>query len=220
MDALSPADAEVTLRSLTRRFRAAVAAAASDDETGDVLAERIGPDGNSVIDHLVATVGGLSVLDRALEQVLTADQPVLHAGVVDPTDRDFAAQVSRAPSSLEDHLLDLEITADRLADRIDRTPATRLDPRCADRRSYRLSPGDRPHPTSGQPSRSTRSMRCSGPSMPFGAGDRQLSTGVGTSCSSPVVTVDGKLPVVSSANKASSIPPRRPALSERSCASS
>jgi hypothetical protein len=124
MDALSPTDAEVTLRSLTRRFRSAVAAEASDDEASDALADRVGPDGNSVVDHVVATIGGLSVLDRALEQVLTSDRPVLHAGVVDPAERDFAAQVSGAPLGLDDHLLDLEITADRLADRIDDAPAS------------------------------------------------------------------------------------------------
>jgi hypothetical protein len=124
MDAMSPADAEVALRSLTRRFRAAVASVASDDETGDDLAHRSGPDGSSVLDHLTATVSGLSVFDRALERVLTSDGPVLHPGVLDPSRREFAVQVTGPPLGLDEALLDLDVTAGHLADRVADAPAS------------------------------------------------------------------------------------------------
>ncbi len=121
---MSPADAEVALRSLGRRFRSAVASAASDDETGDDLAHRSGPDGASVIDHLAATVGGLSVFDHALERVRTSDRPTLHPGVLDPSQRDFAVQVTGPALSLDEALLDLDVAAGRLADRVSETPAS------------------------------------------------------------------------------------------------
>ena len=123
MDAMNPADAEVALRSLARRFRSAVASTTGDDETADDLAHRTGPDGVSAIDHLSAAVGGLSVFDRALEQVRISERPTLPKGVLQPSERAFAIQVAGPALSLDEALLDLQVTAGQLADRVAETPA-------------------------------------------------------------------------------------------------
>lgn len=74
-DNLSPSDAAVAVRSFPRRFRGVLArpeddAAEAAQADPDELARRVGPDGRSAADHLIAADGVLAVLDRALEQVL------------------------------------------------------------------------------------------------------------------------------------------------------
>lgn len=85
---LSADDAATALRSLARRFRAAVGV--GPDEDVDELALRIGPDGVSAHDLLVDAASSLMVLGRALDQVVHAEAPLLHPAVVDPAARDWA----------------------------------------------------------------------------------------------------------------------------------
>lgn len=82
MSGLSPADAVVALRSFPRRFRAVLERRPDDDEQADhdEVARRVGPDGSSAVDHLVAAGGMLALLDRSLEQVVGVDDPVLPPG--------------------------------------------------------------------------------------------------------------------------------------------
>jgi hypothetical protein len=120
-DNLSPSDAAVAVRSFPRRFRGVLAPPEDDRvEDGttadpDELARRVGPDGRSAADHLIAADGVLSLLDRALEQVRSDDDPVLHPAVRDLRDTWWDDEHTPLPALLDQ----LEQTADRCADRID-----------------------------------------------------------------------------------------------------
>lgn len=124
-DHLSPSDAAVAVRSFPRRFRGVLArpeddAADQPDATADPdeLARRVGPGGRSAADHLLAADGVLALLDRALEQVRSDDDPVLHPAVGDL--RGAWWDDEHTPLSA---LLDqLEQTAGSSADRIDAIP--------------------------------------------------------------------------------------------------
>jgi hypothetical protein len=115
-----PSDAVVALRSLDRRTRG-LFAGLGEDEAPDDLAHRIGPDGMSASDHVVASTRTLTLLDRALEQVLTDDDPVLHPAVADPAERQWE---TGAGGVLDDLLAELASAAGRLADRVERVPAS------------------------------------------------------------------------------------------------
>jgi hypothetical protein len=85
---VSPADAAVALRSLHRRYRAALQPI--DDPQVDEWAERVGPDGSSALDHLVQASRGIIVVHQALRQALNASSPpTLPPGVLDASARDF-----------------------------------------------------------------------------------------------------------------------------------
>jgi hypothetical protein len=117
---LSPSDAAVAVRSFPRRFRAVLARPDDDEERvdPDELARRVGPDGHSAVDHLLAADGVLALADRALEQVRSDPDPVLHPGVAD-----LAGVSFDDPHSPLAGLLDqLEATAARTARRIDDVP--------------------------------------------------------------------------------------------------
>ncbi len=123
MSELSPSDAEVAVRSFPRRFRAILAR--PDDDRGDAqpadpdeLARRVGPDGSSAADHLLAADGVLALMDRALEQVVDHPDPVLHPGVAELDDVAFD-DPHRPIGALLDQF---ETTATGCADRIDRVP--------------------------------------------------------------------------------------------------
>lgn len=109
-----PRDAAVALRSLPRRFRG-LFAGLGEDESPDALARRAGADGTSVIGHLVAASAVVGGTHRALDQVLTADDPLL-----DPV-RD---ETPPAPSGeLEERLSEVGWETDALAERVERTSA-------------------------------------------------------------------------------------------------
>lgn len=123
-DNLSPSDAEVAVRSFPRRFRGVLARPQPERaEDGapvdpDELARRIGPGGRSAADHLIAADGVLAVLDRALEQVRSDDDPVLH-----PSAGDLRGAWWDDPHTPLPALLDqLEQTAGRCAERIAAVP--------------------------------------------------------------------------------------------------
>lgn len=122
-DHLSPSDAAVAVRSFPRRFRGVLAR--PDDATDDAaqadpdeLARRVGPDGRSAADHLLAADGVLALLDRALEQVRSDDDPALHPAVRDLGGAWWDDEHTPLPALLDQ----LDQTADRAAARIDDVP--------------------------------------------------------------------------------------------------
>lgn len=109
----------MALRSLGRRYRG-IFAGLGDDESPDDLAHRMGPDGGSAIDHVVGATRTITFLDRALEQVLSQDDPSLHPAVAEASEREWGD----APGgTVDDHVAELAREADRMADRADRVPA-------------------------------------------------------------------------------------------------
>jgi hypothetical protein len=138
-DNLSPSDAEVAVRSFPSRFRRALErpgdrddrddrderddrdardGAGDDAADPDELARRVGPEGRSAADHLIAADGVLAILDRALEQVRSDDDPVLHPAVGDLRGASWEDEHTPLPALLDQ----LEQTAGRCADRIDSVP--------------------------------------------------------------------------------------------------
>lgn len=114
-----PADAIVALRSLGRRW-GGLFAGLGEDEAPDDLAHRVGSDGHSALDHAVRATRTLSLLGRALEQVLVDDEAVLHPAVGDPAQRAWDGQ---AGGTVDDAFAELVHEAERLADRVDRVSA-------------------------------------------------------------------------------------------------
>ena len=116
---LSPDDAAVAVRSFPRRFRAVLARPDDDERVDpDELARRVGPDGRSAVDHLLAADGVLALLDRALGQTRSDADPVLHPGLADLA----GASVDDPHRPLAELLDQLEATATHLAARIDDVP--------------------------------------------------------------------------------------------------
>jgi hypothetical protein len=120
---MAPSDGAVALRSLGRRFGTVLRPPVAEDRPAghDDLVQRIGPDGHSAVDHTLHVVRSLTLLDRAIEQVLISDQPVLHPAVTD----DHARWVDNDghPPEPDDVLADLAAASERLAARVDRVPA-------------------------------------------------------------------------------------------------
>lgn len=111
---LSPDDAAVAVRSFPRRFRAVLARPDDERVDPDELARRLGPDGRSAADHLLAADAVLSVLDRTLEQARGGDDLVAHPAV-----GDLGGVWADDPHSPLGRLLDqLEGTASTTAARI------------------------------------------------------------------------------------------------------
>lgn len=114
----SPGDIVVTLRSLPRRFREALAPAEQGEDV-DALAQVVGPDGMSALDHLADTGRTLALLSGALDEVRSGRQPVLHAAVTDPGVRHWET----AATDLDGELALLADEANGLADKIERVSA-------------------------------------------------------------------------------------------------
>jgi len=108
----------VALRSYARRFRDAVLPIA-DDPSVEALAERIGPDGHSALDRVVTVANTWAMLQQALRQVLISDDAVLHAGIVDPGEREWEVPPGTSVDGALDRLAD-ESAA--LADAVDAVP--------------------------------------------------------------------------------------------------
>jgi hypothetical protein len=117
---LSAGDAVTALRSYPRRYRAALQSFDGDDNI-ETLARRSGPDGGSAIDAAVDTVRSFGLLGQALAQVLRRDQPVLHAGVVDPAERVWPGSADDPVDAL---LRELDDESRALADAIAHTDAS------------------------------------------------------------------------------------------------
>ena len=112
---LSRQDAVVALRSYPRRFRTVLLP--TDDPDVEELAYQVGPDGHSALDHVVTTTNTFVLLGRAIDVALSAPDPVVHAAVIDASQRDWA---SPSHLSIGDALDRLESEAGALADRVER----------------------------------------------------------------------------------------------------
>jgi hypothetical protein len=84
------------------------------------MLERPGMLGRSAIEYAVDALRTLSLLDRALEQILTSDEPTLHPAVMSRRDRDFDFV---AHGGIEDILTELDDVAPAFADRAARVAA-------------------------------------------------------------------------------------------------
>ena len=86
---LAPSDAVVALRSLPRRYRAALAV--GGEERPDDVAHRPGPSGRSALDELHDAIVAVQTAHRQLDQILQKDDPELDAvstdGVAQRADR-------------------------------------------------------------------------------------------------------------------------------------
>lgn len=110
----------MAIRSFPRRFRGVLARPADDEDRvdPDELARRIGPDGRSAADHLLAADGVLALLDRVLEQARGDADPVLHPVLAHLSDAWWDD-----PHTPLGALLDqLQATATTAADRVDDVP--------------------------------------------------------------------------------------------------
>ncbi|MET0901742.1 MAG: hypothetical protein ABWZ52_00745 [Acidimicrobiales bacterium] len=115
MAARDPADAIVALRSMRRRWRG-LFAGLEEDESADALARRPGATGRSAVDHARHATGALTLLDRALEQLVVDDDPVLDPAVAVASQRAWPSSDAAVDEAIED----LARAADRMADRADR----------------------------------------------------------------------------------------------------
>jgi len=114
---LSPQDKAVALRSLPRRFRAALRPI--DDRIVEEWAEQVSSTGHAPIDHLVDADRSLTFLRQSLEQVLHHDRPALAPAALDPSARDWPP----TRSGLDDELDLLAVTVDGFATLVERVPA-------------------------------------------------------------------------------------------------
>jgi hypothetical protein len=113
--ARDPADAIVALRSMRRRWRG-LFAGLDEDGTAEALARRPGATGHSAVDHASHATESLTLLDRALEQVVVDDDPVLDPAVADARQRAWPG----SDASVDEVIEDLARAAERMADRADR----------------------------------------------------------------------------------------------------
>ncbi|MGK2929427.1 MAG: hypothetical protein ACSLFO_07600 [Acidimicrobiales bacterium] len=114
---LRPADAAAALRSFPRRFRAVFAPAdgPDDDFDPDEIGRRVGPDGSSAADHLIAADGIVALLERAVEQIVGDDDASLHPAIADLGSAPFEEDHTPVPALLDQ----FGANALRAADRID-----------------------------------------------------------------------------------------------------
>ena len=121
MTELAPSDAVVALRSLPRRFRGALTPPNPNEEQPlDDLAHRPGSNGRSALDHVSSVARSLTLLQRAVEQVLHEDDPVLHAAVVAENEREY---LDTASVPIDQALLDLEVSATSFANAVEHVSA-------------------------------------------------------------------------------------------------
>jgi hypothetical protein len=119
---LSPKEAAVALRSYPRRYRELLQPVAGDDNAEEI-AHRIGPEGRSSIDIVSNVTRTFVMLGEALRQITVNPTPIVHAAVVDPTQRQWDAP---PPERLEDALALLRDEATALADAVERVPVDAL----------------------------------------------------------------------------------------------
>lgn len=101
---LRPDDAAAALRSFPRRFRAVFAPPDDvdpDDHDPDDVGRRMGPDGTSAADHLVAADGIVVLLDRALEQLVGPGDVSLHPAFADLASASWGDDRTPVPALLD-----------------------------------------------------------------------------------------------------------------------
>ena len=113
---LSPADAAVALHSFPRRFRAVLARPGDEERVDpDEIGRRIGPEGTSAVEHLLAADGVLALIDRALEQARRGDAAALHPAFADLASARWDDDHTPVPALLDQ----FEATATRTASRVE-----------------------------------------------------------------------------------------------------
>lgn len=113
---LSAADVAAALRSFPRRYRSCIAQASALRATSpDELMARTAPDGTNGTSHLCDAVSTLTLVERALTQVLISDDPALHPAVMDPAVRDWDPPMG---TSIETMLEMLDQQCNDLADQV------------------------------------------------------------------------------------------------------
>ena len=115
---LGPGDAAAALRSYPRRFRSAFAPV-EDDETIDEVAQRMGPDGESALEVATDAVRTWTLQREALRQVQVSDDPVVHAGVLDASERHWDQPAHGSVVALLDQL---DEAAGQMADAVASVP--------------------------------------------------------------------------------------------------
>lgn len=119
LESLSPADAVATLRSLSRRYNAVLAAVSPDDPI-DERAQRLDSTGWSAAEHLSHATSDLELFARSIDQVLVADEPALHPDVLDAADRAWPP----TDAGLREELDRLRDAAEALATRVEHVDAS------------------------------------------------------------------------------------------------
>ena len=120
---LSPSDAVVAIRSFPRRFRGVLSRPDDDRFDPDEVSRRIGPQGHSAVDHLVAADRILALLGEAVEQARAEDEPVLHPAFGDLAAASVADSTGSDDQTAVADLLDrFEGDAAHAADRVDGVP--------------------------------------------------------------------------------------------------
>ena len=113
---LSAVDVATALRSFPRRYRARIVEASIlHAASPDDLMARTAPDGTNGTSHLCDVVSTLTLVERALAQVLHSDDPALHPAVMDPTVRHWDPPMG---TSVETMLEMLDQQCDDLADQV------------------------------------------------------------------------------------------------------
>lgn len=115
----SPADAIVAMRSWPRRYRTELLPI--DDPAIETRAMTIGAAGVSATDLAADTVRSLTVLERALHEVVVTDDPVLHPAIIERSARRWDSAVAEAPAAV---LAQLDDVAESFAAAIERTDAS------------------------------------------------------------------------------------------------
>jgi hypothetical protein len=117
IERLSAVDVAIALRSFPRRYRTRIAEASALHATSpDELMVRTAPDGTNGTSHLCDVVSTLTLVERALDQVLHSDDPALHPAVMDPAVRDWDPPMG---TSIETMLEMLDQQCDDLANQVD-----------------------------------------------------------------------------------------------------
>jgi hypothetical protein len=123
LSTLAPSDAIVALRGLERRYRG-LFAGLGEDESPDDIARRPAGNGWSPLEHVVAAAWAIAAARRALDAVLTQDNPLLDVADVDPSAR---AKPGAPSGTLHERLAELGLEAAALADRAEGVPAKDWD---------------------------------------------------------------------------------------------
>lgn len=104
---LTAIDSAAAIRSFPRRYRSAITEVAlARTEAPEEVVNRPGHDGTTALSHLLDAVSSLTLVERALVQVLRTDDPALHPGVTDPTHRDWAPPMGTSLDTLLEMLDD------------------------------------------------------------------------------------------------------------------
>ena len=98
MAPLSPADAEVALRTFPRRWRSLLGGLDPDDPDTEVRLRQVGPDGRSALGAASEAAAALEVADGHLRKAVSSDRPSLRRteGAADPALADALGRIDAA----------------------------------------------------------------------------------------------------------------------------